>query len=388
MSFKGYDTQICLVSEQTLPNYLGACLSDPMPRMVHLVVTERMKEKADILEQALKRKGCKVQQHTMPTAGHNDVFETLCAIDVQGPVAINVTAGTKVMALIAVEWANLSDHKNFIFYVDTQQGQILHLGKTIKSYSITCNLSIADILFAGSGHTIVSKIKQTITQEMHAFLKEILILFLKDQAALKLFNQKAAEANKERLCVSWPQKPPRAFEEAMRIAAQLGKVTLSLRDITYVSEEARKWCNGGWLEEYVMCVLNNMLKNKLIDDYGANIELNYLTHVKGAQKDAVQNEIDAAFSKKNILYLVECKTSDLTGMNSATSNTRTKAADAIFKLDSLKKSLGGAFGRGMLVTVFAPRRVDMKRATELGLNLVYGAQLLGLEKEITQWIAN
>ena len=385
MSFKGYDIQICLVSEQTLPNYLGACLSDPMPRMVHLVVTERMKEKADILEQALKRKGCKVQQHSIPTAGHNEVFNCLCTISesIQGPIAINVTGGTKVMALMAVEWANMSELETFIFYMDTQQGQILHLAGDMESYPISCNLSIADILFAGSGHNIASKDKEAVTQERHSLLKELLELFLNNQTALKLFNLKAAEALKCP-CVSWPHEPPRAFEEAMRIAAQLGKVTLSLRDITYVSEEARKWCNGGWLEEYVKCVLAGMRGKKLIDDYAANIELDYRTPIKGTQKDSVQNEIDAAFSKDNQLYLIECKTSDLTRKGKAT----TMAADAIYKLDSLKKSLGGAFGRGMVVSVFEPREEDKKRAQELRLRLVCGTRLLGLEKEISQWIAN
>ena len=388
MSFEGYDTQICLVSEQTLPNYLGVCFSAPMPRTVHLVVTERMKEKADILEQALKRKGCKVEQHSIPTAGHNEVFNCLCAIgeSIQGPVAINVTGGTKVMALMAVEWANMSELETFIFYVDTQQGQILHLAGDMESYPLSCNFSIAEILFAGSGHTIANRDKEAVTQERHALLKELLELFLHNhQSVLKLFNKTATDAKGTyNLCVSWPYDPPAAFEEAMRIAAQLGKVTLSLKDITYVSEEARQWCNGGWLEEYVKCVLAGMRGKKLIDDYAANITLEYRSHVKGAQKDAVENEIDAAFSRNSVLYLIECKTSDLTRKGKAT----TMAADAIYKLDSLKKSLGGSFGRGMVVSVFEPREEDKKRAEELRLRLVFGARLLGLEKEINQWIAN
>ena len=64
------------------------------------------------------------------------------------------------------------------------------------------------------------------------------------------------------------------------------------------------------------------------------------------------------------------------------------AAEAIYKLDSLKKSLGGAFGRGMVVSVFEPREEDKKRAQELRLRLVCGTRLLGLEKEISQWIVN
>lgn len=387
MSFKGYDTQICLVSEQTLPNYLGACLSDPMPRTVHLVVTERMKEKADILEQALKRKGCEVAQHSIPTAGHNEVFNCLCTISesIQGPIAINVTGGTKVMALMAVEWANMSELETFIFYVDTQQGQLLHLTGDMESYPLSCNLSIADILFAGSGHTIASKDQALVPKQTFASLKQLIELFIQFPRTLKDFNTISGSA-KQDLRAFWVPDPK--LQKAMNIAQELGMVTYTQNNVTFASEEARKWCNGGWLEEYVKGVLAGMRKKKLIDDFAANIELNYRNHIKGAQKDAVQNELDAAFSKNNQLYLIECKTSDLTGKEQANINIRTKATDAIYKLNTLRRNLGGAFGRGMIATVFEPREEDQERAQELRLRLVCGTRLLGLEKEISQWIAN
>ena len=387
MSFEGRDTQICLVSEQTLPNYLGACLSSPMPNTVHLVVTERMKEKADILEQALKRKGCKVVQHSIPTAGHNEVFNCLCSIgeSIQGPVAINVTGGTKVMALMAVEWANMSELETFIFYVDTQQGQILHLAGDMKSYPLSCNLSIADILFAGSGHTIASKDQALVPKQTFASLKQLIELFIQFPRTLKDFNTISGSATQD-LRAFWVPDPK--LQKAMNIAQELGMVTYTQNNVTFASEEARKWCNGGWLEEYVKGVLAGMRKKKLIDDFAANIELNYRNHIKGAQKDAVQNELDAAFSKNNQLYLIECKTSDLTGKEQANINIRTKATDAIYKLNTLRRNLGGAFGRGMIATVFEPREEDQERAQELRLRLVSGTRLLGLEKDISQWIAN
>lgn len=387
MSFEGRDTQICLVSEQTLPNYLGACLSSPMPNTVHLVVTERMKEKADILEQALKRKGCKVVQHSIPTAGHNEVFNCLCSIgeSIQGPVAINVTGGTKVMALMAVEWANMSELETFIFYVDTQQGQILHLAGDMKSYPLSCNLSIADILFAGSGHTIASKDQALVPKQTFASLKQLIELFIQFPRTLKDFNTISGSATQD-LRAFWVPDPK--LQKAMNIAQELGMVTYTQNNVTFASEEARKWCNGGWLEEYVKGVLAGMRKKKLIDDFAANIELNYRNHIKGAQKDAVQNELDAAFSKNNQLYLIECKTSDLTGKEQANINIRTKATDAIYKLNTLRRNLGGAFGRGMIATVFEPREEDQERAQELRLRLVSSTRLLGLEKDISQWIAN
>ena len=57
MKFPKFTHHICLVSEQTLPNYLGTVMPDASPQTVHLVVTDRMKERANILEKALRERG-------------------------------------------------------------------------------------------------------------------------------------------------------------------------------------------------------------------------------------------------------------------------------------------------------------------------------------------
>lgn len=388
MAFSGLAEQICLVSGQNLPNYMGVCVSDPRPDRVHLLVTSSMQQQAAILENALKRLGCTVQQHPLASANPEGVFNCLCDIgeNLQGPAAINVTGGTKLMALTAVEWAHLSELKHTIFYIDTQQDSIFYLSGGRKPDPLSCQLSIAELLLVGPGHTIVSRDKESISETQHLRLQELLNLFLQNPQALKLFNQVASEAQKQGcLYQNWPYDPPASFKRALSIAEELGKVTLS-QTITFTSEEARKWCNGGWLEEYVKDVLASMRGKKLIHDYAANVELDYRTDVKGSSKDAVQNEIDAAFSQNSMLYLIECKTSDVSKIIRGKEITRTMAADALYKLDSLKDTLGGTFGKGMVVSVFAPREEDIHRAGERGIRLIYGSELLGLEKNICDWI--
>lgn len=127
MNFPQYDHHICLVSEQTLPNYLGTVVPDATPKNVHLVVTDRMKDRADILEKALRFRGYAVTQYPLASQEANDMIDVLDKIyeKTGSSVAINVTGGTKIMALNAVGWANIQDVPPFLFYVDTENRKIL-----------------------------------------------------------------------------------------------------------------------------------------------------------------------------------------------------------------------------------------------------------------------
>ncbi len=393
MSLRGAKEQICLVSGQNLPNYMGVHVADPRPETVHLLVTGPMQNQADILEQAVKRLGCTVKQHSLPSANPGDVFECLCAIEehLHDSAAINVTGGTKLMALAAVEWAHLSEHKPAIFYIDTQQNCIFQLSGEHTQEPLSCRLSIAELLSAGSGYIFSSPEKESFSKERFTCLQELLTLFIQDSHALTLFNKVAKEAKlwgKDLLITNMPCAPSASFTKAMDIAQKLGKVEVLPERIVYPSQEARKWCNGAWLEEYVREVLASIYDEGDIDDYAVNLELYYRTAVKGSTKDAVQNEIDAAFSKNGMLYLLECKTSVLEQQRDEIRTTHTMAAETLYKLDSLKTTLGGTFGKGMVVSVLSPRAEDKKRAQERGLRLIHGAQLLGLKKALCGWITN
>lgn len=360
---------------------------------MHLLVTGvmRQRSKDSILGEALKRKGCKVEFYHLEDESPSLVFETLCAIDekLEKSAAVNVTCGTKPMALTAVEWATLNERRPFVFYVDTSNGKIRHMAGNFENYDLALKLRIPDLLLAGSGHMILERRKEDPSPERVEVLKELLKLFLRDHKALIQFNQCAARAEfrwnmpEEQInYVPFPETPTDRFFDALEIAQVLGMLTYDNKYVVFSSEGARFWCNGGWLEEYTHSVLANLRRRQLVDDYGSNLKLDFTAKVSGVGKDEPQNEIDAAFARDNSLYLIECKTSIMHKRKGAFS----KATDAIYKLSSLRRGLGGAFGKGMIVSVFQPGEVDLFRAKELGLKVVHGSKVQGLEGEIVQWI--
>lgn len=381
MNFPQYDHHICLVSEQTLPNYLGTVVPDATPKNVHLVVTDRMKDRADILEKALRFRGYAVTQYPLASQEANDMIDVLDKIyeKTGSSVAINVTGGTKIMALNAVGWANIQDVPPFLFYVDTDNRKILQIDGHSSQYELTTKLKLKELLKAGAGANIIKQDNSPVRES--DLLEKLVQVFLKNKTALELFNKRAAEA-KGKLYTSMSYGDMPEFRQALDIAREAKKVQVSADNIVYQSEDARFWCNGGWLEDFVKARLFKLQHEEILDDWASNIEL---SNEQGAAKtgkftpDPV-NELDAAFTAANRFFVIECKTANLA--------KRDGFSRAIYKLDSVRKNLGGVLSRGLIVSVHEPRSVDIKRCRDLHIELLYGSDVLKLEDNLKSWIRN
>ena len=102
MEFPRRTHHICLVSEQTLPNYLGAIVPEAFPKKVHLVVTSRMKERADILQKALEARGYGVEQYALAEPLPDAVMAVLDAIyeKTEDGFMVTYTNGAETVELI------------------------------------------------------------------------------------------------------------------------------------------------------------------------------------------------------------------------------------------------------------------------------------------------
>lgn len=387
MSFPRHTHHVCLVSEQTLPNYLGSIVPEAFPKKVHLIVTGRMKERADILEKALRLRGYDVRQYPLAAPEPDAMMDALDTVyaDTGTDVAINVTGGTKIMALAAVEWAGIQDERPFLFYVDTDRKKILQIGGKQEQYALNISLGVQSILYAGAGHTIIRHKNTPLKKEEREALKNLLAIFTKNTSALSMFNFCAAESKKQLLCADMPFSSSEDFSTALNIAENLGKLKVNSRKIQYTSEEARAWCNGGWLEEYIKKILYQMKCNNVIDDWGSNVEID--CRFKKQHKNDSWNELDGVFTAQNRLFVIECKSCDMQ-KNKKTGQLQSHAERAIYKLDSLKKTLGGTLSRGMIVCIHAPRPEDIQRCKDLRIELLHGPDVLRLEEKLKQWIQN
>ena len=131
--------------------------------------------------------------------------------------------------------------------------------------------------------------------------------------------------------------------------------------IHFPSETARQWCNGLWFEEYVRMILYKMHSDKRIPSWAASVEV---------EMNGVPNELDALFSVRNRLFVIECKTAAL--------SERDKANSVLYKL-------GGLFATSAICSVLPLNDRELKRAKELRIRVLSGKKLLRLEETLAAW---
>jgi hypothetical protein len=111
-----------------------------------------------------------------------------------------------------------------------------------------------------------------------------------------------------------------------------GRHTLGFPD-----EASLQYVRGGWLEEHVSRTMGALQDKGLVLDRRMNIALK--------SPSGADNELDVAFTAKNRLHLIECKT-----VNYQSPQGYARADQAAYKLHSLRQKTAEAFGRAMIVS--------------------------------------
>ncbi|HPW30734.1 MAG TPA: DUF1887 family CARF protein, partial [Rhodoferax sp.] len=128
-----YDTHLCLVSAQATPNLLPLLDDAWRPKKVVLACSAQMKHAAQALRAVIQTKasGMVVETLELPNAydyaALSDSFLSYLAEHESEHIALNVTGGTKLMAVAAQE-AFRSAGKP-VFYVNVESDEVLVIGE-------------------------------------------------------------------------------------------------------------------------------------------------------------------------------------------------------------------------------------------------------------------
>lgn len=157
MSNAIYKAHLCLVSTQPLPNLVPVCDPDQKPQKVVLLVSDHMLPQAEWLEQVLV--GRKIESERWHIQSPYDVDhirqrlgKLLDRPDMRG-VALNVTGGTKIMALAAFEL--FRERGLPIFYVQPHKDLLLPLYPAAPPREIPDCLTLEEFL-AAHGYQVTS----------------------------------------------------------------------------------------------------------------------------------------------------------------------------------------------------------------------------------------
>uniref|UniRef100_UPI00307E3081 Card1-like endonuclease domain-containing protein n=1 Tax=Ignavibacterium sp. TaxID=2651167 RepID=UPI00307E3081 len=257
----------------------------------------------------------------------------------QEDVWLNVTGGTKLMALAAYE-AFVEKDRNII-YCNTKHKHIISLYPDYKIETLNADLSIPDYLlsygFAIKGEKDIKEVekyfpliefinKNNLMNEFVIFFKEI----------------------REKLTDDIPRITMLSENKNFVFYKNYDKYTIEYNttDKNKISIDSFEFRLGDWLEYYTYYNLKKCDVQSL------------LTGVKIVSQDNTENEIDVIVLKDFVLHIYSCK--------SGNSNNQFD----LFQLETLRNITSGTFGKGYFVVSKKCTKRFLDRAKELNIRVI------------------
>lgn len=351
-------THFCLVSDQPIPNLLPLLQPETRPDRVVMAVSERMREKAAWLKREIEKRNIAVEELPLPDAydipGLQECFMNWLAAHEDADVALNITGGTKPMAIAAQETFRAAGRP--VFYVNIETDELSWLGRDREQVRLTHQATLKTFLGvhgltveSGQSRSGLSPEWQTFCQEL-AFVKA-----LPWEYALGKLNYHAMDAERRDVldmgrvlaegCPYW---------DDLMESLYYNEIICDRTRLHFRSVDARRFANGGWLEHLVFDTVKSLegVHEAVLNAY-----------VRDAHGNT--NEFDGVLLSRNRLFIIECKTKKFDKAEGDTG----PAAEAIYKLEALRKS-GGLRTRGMLVSFRPVADAHKRRAQDAGITVI------------------
>ncbi|MHB8743779.1 MAG: Card1-like endonuclease domain-containing protein [Sulfuricaulis sp.] len=369
---------VLLVSAQAAPNLLPALDREMKPDEAILLVSAKMQARADALEKVLMQAGVRTGRIALANehdfaALESTLFDVAASRDGQA-VALNVTGGTKLMALAAQSIAQAAGWS--VFYVDADTDEVIWLGKNATlRHKLTEQLKLRHYLM-GYGFEMDSGAElPRFGQLCHDLIETLLSQISSLEQPLGQLNwlaQQAEDKNTLSVILTPQQQDSRSLEALLRNFKEAGVLQVTDDHVIFPDENRRGFAKGGWLEHYVFRVVGGLSHELGIRDKHANLKVTDANDVK--------NELDIAFMARNRLFVIECKTARMD------QELHPKANDTLFKLAEVCRRVGGLGTRGLLASYRPLRDAEKRLARALGIELICGADLARLDEKLKRWV--
>jgi hypothetical protein len=345
---------ICLVSDRNVLNITPVLDKKISPDKVILCSTELMMDHALILKNFLEFKGVVSEIYSLGNAfdyhGFKRTFLSLAESikPYGGNVALNLTCGSTIMVLAA---QSVFRGVLQMFYIIPERDLISVISDDLISeelYDIEDKITLADY-FAIHGYIVKSIHRNKIISESSKEVFSTLISSINRYAEpLGILNYLATNAENSNSLTFSCMISEKAFE-VLELFKKHGAVEYyDKTQVIFKNIDARAFCNGIWLEDYVYQQLVMIDEMVGLQDFAVSVNIE--------NRHGVRNEIDAAFLYNNRLYLIECKTSRMDQ----------KGTDVVYKMDTVK-GYAGLKTRGILVSYRKLKKFDIQRAKDLGI---------------------
>ncbi|QBG48943.1 DUF1887 family protein [Verrucomicrobia bacterium S94] len=353
-----YRTQIIIVSGQMIPNVTPVMDDAICPEKVIICASNAMRERARILKTFFTAKQIEAEIFEL---GDAYAFEELqnrfmeLAIQCEGEtsLAVNLTGGTKLMTIAA----QMVFEKRPCFYVIPEKDQIIMLDAANPAlYEIADKIQLRDF-FAIHGYTVTGqKRKKKISASTVDLAETLLKQFDRYKTEIGKLNYLAAKAE-DAYSLTVKNEISDATCDLLDLFYKQGSISYyDDKKIEFASSEARDFCKGFWLEDYILSELSKADEVIGLQDWAGSIQIESASGTK--------NEIDAAFLYNNELYVIECKTARMDD----------KGDDVLYKIDTIR-GYAGLYTKPIIATFKELNKYERQRARDLGITLIEGRNL-------------
>jgi len=374
-----HDIHVLLVSAQAAPNLLPTLDPAIKPREVVMLVSGKMRAQADRLQAVFAETGVRCTQVALADVHDFALLEaallTLATERDGQSIALNVTGGTKLMALAAQSIAQTAGWP--VFYVDADTDTVMWLPQPnvlpLSPHKLTAQLRLRHYLRA-YGFEISEPQRPEISHAQKDVAEKLLIEYTRFEPALGQLNyvsQRAEDAGRMLSKLTDKERDSISLRDVLSVFQNSGFLRVNADTVTFTDGSARNFTKGGWLESHVFNTVTTLNSELSIRERACNLTVD---------AEGVKNEMDVAFLARNRLFVIECKTRRMDADDGQ------KANDALYKLAENCRRIGGLGTRGMLVTYRQLNDTEKRLASALGIKVAEGRELTRLSEKIRTWV--
>lgn len=343
-----------------------------------LILLHSRRHDVEGIKSVLNSRGIKCESHVI-SFDPDQIRETLDLFFKQNgkeEIVFNASCGFRLMVLVTLEY--FTNHSKPAFVVDKFTNKLHWLcPSSSPSVELETKLKISEYLKLFSSQ-VLNKGKNTVEnedrQELTHWLIDNIDIFGSSLASLNHLAMKADVSLQFLMDRNYQKK--KHLQQILSRFQDLGLLQIKQHRIIFKDEDSRFYANGGWLENHVFTTLHNMRKSrKGISDISRGMEI---VRAKGT----VKNEIDVIAMINNRLHIIECKTRKFTHKN----NANTPGSAAVYRMETLKESLGGSSGKAMLISYQKLSRYTQQRAKDLDIYCCSHMQLKNLKEHLYRFI--
>lgn len=372
---------ICLVDESPMPT-LGPLLDKAIgARSATLLYTPYTQPFAEHQAKVLETKGIKTTLIALPDPYHvQSIVEQLTPLTSQYAqgACINITGGSKLMSLAA--WQVFNQPQHHLYYVHLHNDSIVWLNHNKPDHAISDTIKLPDY-FAAHGYKVTGN-SATPAHPVLIQLARTLAQGTYQNEHVAIINAGIEESKTGGNCLTIPYANNKKMLAFVQLLCDANIATVKHNHLHLDDSSVWRFLNGEWLEQVTLdAVLTLKKHHQKFQDIAIGLKVTNpkqsFSGLNGMQQ-TLSNELDVVILRDNTLYLIECK---------GGKKFPNEADNYTTKLDSLRDTLGGIKGKGLIISQYALNQSSEKRAAEYRIKTLSGNQAIKqLGQHLAEWL--